>query len=231
MKRLPPRLNLAKRCSEPLFGRGQHLRGAGREIALDSPGSFGQTRRTKKMPGPGKQTNPLALVGGIAGAVGGWTLSQYCGASLLVPGVAFFLFLIVFVKTPLRPPFFVGAIAATAAHLMWFFLASAVAGNWSATLLDIVLLTGGIVWLWVRPGVAAALFLGIVQGICLVLNLFQLIGSPFGSTAHRALTVHCLFRLLAVIFLVVGYFQWRRERLVPPPLPGQVPAGMELPRF
>ena len=183
------------------------------------------------MPAPAKQTNLLALVGGIAGAVGGWPLTQYCGASLLVPGVAFFVFLIVFAKTPLRPPFFVGAIAATAAHLTWFLLASAAVGGWSATLLDVVLLTGGIGWLWVRPGVAAAVFLGIVQGVCLLLNLFQFIGSPFGSAAHRALTVHCIFRLLAVVLLVVGYYQWRRGRLVPPPLPDQVPAGLEPPRI
>ena len=179
---------------------------------------------------PAKQTNLLALVGGIAGAVGGWTLSQYCGASLLVPGVAFFLILIVFAKTSLQPPFFLGAIAATAAHLTWFLLASAFAGSWSATLLDIVLLTGGIGWLWVQPGTAAALFLGIVQGVCLLFNVSQLIASPFGSAAHRALTVHCIFRLLALAFLVFGYRQWRRGRLVPPPLPSQVPVDLEPPR-
>ena len=74
----------------------------------------------------------------IVGAIGGWSLSQYCGASVWIPGVAIILFLVLFTKSPIRPKYFAGAIATTAAHVTWFIVGSAIAGAWSATALDIV---------------------------------------------------------------------------------------------
>src|SRR5262249_1116608 len=101
-----------------------------------------------------KPVHPLASLGGIAGAIGGWTLSQYCGAALWIPGaVALGLFLL-FTKTSLRPRYFGGAIAATTGHLVWFLVAGLFAGIWSTVGLDVVFLFAGVVWLWVRPGLA-----------------------------------------------------------------------------
>src|SRR5258708_6144650 len=115
------------------------------------------------MPEPQKASNPLTFVGGIAGAIGGWTLSQYCGASIWIPGAAALLLLLLFTKSPLRPKRFAGAIATTGAHVIWFIAGSAIAGIWSATAGDIVALSIGIVWLWLRPSLAAVLFLGLIQ--------------------------------------------------------------------
>lgn len=173
---------------------------------------------------PANQLKPLALLGGAAGAVGGWLLSSYCGANLLLPGLALILLLVIFAKSPVRPRYFVGAIAVTAAHLAWFVAGAAIIEGWSAALLDIVALTAGIVWLWVRPGLASALFLGVVQGLSLLVNAYQLLTAPFGSASHRALTVHVLFRVLALVFLAVGFVQFRRARLAPPPLPADAVA-------
>ena len=173
------------------------------------------------MPEPAKQLQPLSLVGGVAGAIGGWTLSQYCGAYIWLPGIAAVVFLLIFAKTPVRPPYFAGAIAITAAHVAWFVAGSAVTGAWLDTALDIVALTAAIVWLWTRPGPAAVLFLGVVQGLSLVWNAYQLAAAPFGSAPHRALTAHCVLRSVALLCLAGGYFQWRRaQRSTPPPLPG-----------
>ena len=176
------------------------------------------------MAAPANQLKPLALLGGAAGAVGGWLLSSYCGANLLLPGLALILLLVVFAKSPVRPRYFVGAIAVTAAHLAWFVAGAAILGNWSATLLDIVALAAGITWLWVRPGLASTLFLGAVQGLSLAANAYQLLTVPVGSAPHRALTVHVLFRVLALVGLTVGFVQFRRARLAPPPLPAEAAA-------
>jgi hypothetical protein len=160
-----------------------------------------------------KPAHPLASVSGIVGAIGGWSLSQYCGATIWLPGLAALLLLLVFTKTPVRRKYFGGAIATTGAHLIWFITGSAVAGMWAVTLPDIVLLSIGLVWLWVRPGLASALFLGVVQIASLAVNVVSLSRVTFGDTTHRALTAHCVFRVIAISCLVFGYMKLRRERL------------------
>lgn len=165
------------------------------------------------MSAPAKPQNPFATVGGIIGAVGGWALSHYTGPALWIPGFATLLLFLLFTKTPLRPKYFLGAIVITGGHVVWFVVASVIAQVWALTALDIVVLTVGLVWLWVRPSLAAALFLGVVQLGSLAYSGYLISAQPFGSPAHKALTVHCLWRLLALIALVVGYLRMRRERL------------------
>ena len=132
---------------------------------------------------------------------------------------------LLFIKTPLRPKFFLGAIAMTGGHVIWFLVTSLMAQNWALTALDIVILSGGIVWLWLRPGLAPALFLGLVQLASLAYNVYLLSSNPVGSLPHKALTVHCIWRLIALLCLVTGYLTLRRERNAvasPPPLPQPV---------
>jgi len=161
---------------------------------------------------PKKPAHPLASVGGIAGAAGGWALSQYCGASVWIPGAAAILLLLLFTKTPVRPKLFVGAIATTGAHIIWFIVGSAIIGAWAATALDIIVLLVGVIWLWLRPGLAAVVFLGLVQVASLAINVFSLTAATYGDAAHRALTAHCVFRIIAITCLIVGYIRLRRER-------------------
>jgi hypothetical protein len=169
-----------------------------------------------------KPTHPLASVGGIAGAAGGWVLSHYAGASLWIPGAATVLLFLLFNKTPLRPKFFLGAIATTGGHVLWFITASFLAQIWATTAPDIVILSIAILWLWLRPSLAAALFLGVVQLGSLAYNGYLLSSQPVGSLPLKALTVHCIWHAIAVLCLVTGYLQLRRERKAagsPPPLP------------
>jgi hypothetical protein len=171
---------------------------------------------------PKKPTHPLAPIGGIAGAAGGWALSHYAGPSLWIPGLATILLLLLFAKTPLRPKFFLGAITTTGGHVLWFIVASLLAHIWAAAALDIVVLSIGIVWLWLRPNLAAVLFLGLVQVGSLAYNAFLLSSAPVGSLPHKALTVHCTWRLIAIVCLIAGYIRMRRERaasIAPPSLP------------
>jgi hypothetical protein len=170
---------------------------------------------------PTKPTHPLAYVNVIAGAAGGWALSRYAGLLLWFPSVATILLLLLFTKTPLRPKFFLGAISTTGGHVLWFLVGSFMTQIWAATALDIVILSIGILWLWLRPGLAPAFFLGLVQLGSLACNAYLLTSNPFGSLEHKALTVHCIWRLIALLCLVTGYLKLRRERLAaasPPPL-------------
>lgn len=160
-----------------------------------------------------KSVNPLTAVGGVVGAAGGWALSQYAGAVLWVPGLATLVLLLLLSRPALRPKYFLGAIVVTGGHLVWFLVASVITQDWLAVALDLMILSIGLVWLWVRPGLAPALFLGLVQAGSLVLNLWLLASQAPGSLPHKALTVHCLWRLMAIICLVAGYVRVRRECL------------------
>ena len=171
---------------------------------------------------PTDKSSPMATIGSVAGAIGGWSLSQYCGASILIPGAAILLFLLLFSKGPVRPKYFLGAISTTAAHVTWFAVASALTGLWSQMALDIILLTVGILFLWTRPSLSSVVFLGLIQTASLVLNIYTISSVTFGSAPHRALTAHCIFRLLAIICLVSGYVRLRRQP--PPPLPDSATA-------
>ena len=166
------------------------------------------------MAAPSKPLHPLASVGGIAGAVGGYALSHYAGPALWIPGIATILLMVLFTKTAFRPKRFAGAIATTGGHVIWFIAACAIINYWAAAALDIAILTGGIVWLWIQPGLGAVLFLGLVQLASLGFNVWMIFSAPFGSPAHKALTVHCIWRLIAIACLVTGYLAMRRERSV-----------------
>jgi hypothetical protein len=173
---------------------------------------------------PKKATSPLNSAAGIIGAIGGWSLSHYSGLALWIPGLATIILLVVFQKTKFRPPYFAGAISVTGGHVVWFLAASILMNNWTAAGPDILLLSAAIVWLWLRPGLAATIALGFIQLGSLTYNLTVLLSVPVGSDPHRALTVHCVWRILALICLVSGYLRMRREQTAvplpvsPPPL-------------
>jgi len=166
--------------------------------------------------------SPLNLVGTVLGAAGGWIFSEYCGLSIWIPGAACILFLVLFAKTSLKPKYFAGAIATTSAHVAWFLIASILYNLWLAVGLDIVFLGIGVVWLWTRPGFGSALYLGIVQFLSTVFGAIVFYGAPFGSTEHRALTAHLIFRILSLICLGVGYRHLKKNPPNQAPLPTPV---------
>jgi hypothetical protein len=54
-------------------------------------------------------------------------------------------------------------------------------------------------------------FVGLVEVGSLAVNVSSLMAASIGSQEHRALTVHCVFRLLALVALVLGYVSMRRS--------------------
>lgn len=167
------------------------------------------------------QHSAITLLSGLCGAAGGWALSEYSGSALWLPGGTTILLVLLFSKTRFRPKYFVGAISVTAGHVAAFLVASILLRNWWIAAPDIVLLSLGIVFLWLKPGLVSALSLGVLQLASLALNLFQLLQATVGSFEHRSLTAHCAWRLLALVCLVVGYLKLRKDQATvsePPPL-------------
>jgi hypothetical protein len=158
-----------------------------------------------------KKQSPIAAVGGVAGAIGGWVLAKYSGASLLIPSVGAILLLLAFMKTSFRPRYFRGAISVTGGHVLWFAVAALILGTWAPVILDIAALSVGIVWLWFRPGLASAVFLGIVELVSLAINVAALLSATVGEPSHRSLVVNCLFRVLVLACLAAGYRRLRQD--------------------
>jgi len=161
--------------------------------------------------------HPLAIFGGILAAIGGWALSSYAGASLWIPGLATMALTLLFVKTPFRPKFFIGSIATTAGHVIWFAVGVWLIYAWSAVYLDIILLLVAILWLWLRPGLVAAIFLGIIQLASLLVNVSLFTEATMGSAEHKGLLVHVIWRIIALVCLVSGYITMRRQLAPSPP--------------
>jgi hypothetical protein len=156
--------------------------------------------------------SPLGSAGGIIGAAGGWIFSQYCGASMWIPGATCVLLLVLFTKTRFKPKWFMGAIAVTGGHIVWFSVGAYFGAGFLGVGLDILFLTAGVAWLCIRPGLAAAIYLGVIQSLSLLLNTISLLDAPFAGAAHRALTAHVVFRVIAIACLVVGYLNMKKKR-------------------
>lgn len=156
------------------------------------------------------QKSPLITLARILAAIGGFALSRYRGPQVWLPNIVVILLGFLFIKTPVRPKAFAGVIAVTLGHLVWFAAISLVTGDWLASRADQIALFAGVLWLWVRPGLSGALFLGLVQTTSLAINAADLLSFPPGSSNHRTLTAHCALRLLALVCLVVGERRRRR---------------------
>jgi hypothetical protein len=175
--------------------------------------------------------SPGRVLGNIAGWLGGWALAQYSGSNLWVPAGTMLVAFLVFAKTPLRPPHFVPAIAVIVGHLTWFIFGAAFTGMWAPVILDVVLIGAGVAWLWARPGLAPWLAVMGLEIATLVVNVVAILSVAVGSPEHRALVVHVLFRVLALVALAFGYRKLRKSRLpadpqVAPLDPAPAPASV-----
>jgi hypothetical protein len=168
-------------------------------------------------PGHEPPQSPAAIAGAVVGALGGMALANYTGASLWIPAIATGLLALLFAKTPLAPPRFRGAIAITGGHIVWFIAAAALTGGWAQVGLDIAALGLACAIAWVVPKPAGAALLGLVQLGSLGYNGSMLIEASFGSQDHRALVVHVLWRVFALVAIVAEVLAMRREAAGEPP--------------
>ncbi|HSE02572.1 MAG TPA: hypothetical protein VLK35_00355 [Methylomirabilota bacterium] len=107
---------------------------------------------------------------------------------------------------PDRPADFVAAAAVQAGHLLWIAIGLVVIGAVTVDLVDIAILLAGAVWLVTKPGRAAVIVLTVYQGAGLLINLAAFLAIPIGENLHRALLIHIIWRVLALIFM------WRGRR-------------------
>jgi hypothetical protein len=150
---------------------------------------------------------------GVAAALGGAALGTYAGIHLLIPlaaaGAAMWIMRKLFSA---RPTHVLAAASVQAGHVAWFGFAAMVGGReiLHVVWLDIALMTAGVAWLVVRPGIWPIALLGAWQIFGIALNVAAWAEAPIGTGAHKALVVHLVLRLVASGLMVSGYLALRR---------------------
>ncbi|RUL75402.1 hypothetical protein [Dyella choica] len=142
-------------------------------------------------------------------ALGGWALGMYTGFNLLVPLVASTVVWLAGKRLFSAPKqIMLPAFCVQAGHLVWFVLGMAISRQLlGASLIDIVLLSIGLTWLGMRPGRVALYVLTIYQLLSLPYTLLQFSQTDFGSPQNKVLLVHCIWRCLALFYMVRMYYR------------------------
>jgi hypothetical protein len=143
----------------------------------------------------------------IVATVVGIAVGVYSGIHLLIPlTLSGLIWWAARKLLPDRSPDFVAAAAVQAGHLLWIAIGLVVIGALTVDLVDIAILLIGVGWLLARPGLAPVIVLTVYQSLALLINLFAFLNFPVGNNLHRALLVHLLWRVLALILM------WRAHR-------------------
>ena len=144
----------------------------------------------------------VAIVVGLAAGV-------YSGIHLLIPLVLTGLAWGAARLLPDRPTDFVLAAAVQVGHLLWITVGLVVIGALTVDLVDIAILLAGSVWLFARPGLAPVVVLTVYQAVALLINVGAFLAMPIGHNLHRALLIHIIWRILALVFMWRGYHKSR----------------------
>jgi hypothetical protein len=160
-----------------------------------------------------RAANPLAMIGGVAGAAAGYIVSQYTGLMALIPLGGALLFGLIAAKVvgPAARPMVPG-FAVQAGQWLWFLVGAVATGQYQSVLLDLIILAIGLVWLLARPGLGPVLLLGIYQVISVVINAATFASAAVGSVEHKALLIHLIFRVAAVVLMVAGLRRPRTDQ-------------------
>jgi hypothetical protein len=159
---------------------------------------------------PGKRSARQS-VGSIAGIAIGIGVSRFFGAALLVPSVVGVAAGAVLARWgPIRSRPFAAAGGVIIGHVAWMVAGALVLRSFSAVGIDIVLMSAGVAWLLAWPALAPVLVLAAFEVMGTVVNAIQL---NSGETAgfEKALVLHLLLRIGALVALGVGYRAFRSQ--------------------
>ena len=158
------------------------------------------------------KTNPAMWAATIAGLL----IGRYTGVDLLIPlvGAVVTFYALKRLASPKRSAWF-PAIAIQTGHAIWFIVGLAILGQINANVIDPAFLLLGSLWLLLRPGTLPVVVLSVLQLAALSYNVYVFSGTAFGTNSNEALSVHIIFRALAVGFMLFAWFASRRAANAP----------------
>lgn len=148
---------------------------------------------------------------GWGGAILGLLFGRYAGINLLIPlvGAAITFYALKKLAPPRKSAWF-PAISIQTGHAIWFIVGLAILGKLNANAFDPIFLLLGSLWLFARPGAVAVIVLSTLQLLALAYNVYVFTGTAFGTAPNEALSVHIVFRALAIGFMVFAWVSCRR---------------------
>jgi len=153
-------------------------------------------------------------ISSVIGAAAGWVLGMYSGVFLLIPLIATAaVFFVAWKLFPKDRRIIVPSFSVQTGHLIWFGGVVFITGAVGLNMIDLLWLLGGLIWLAARPGRGPIWMLGVYQSLSLGLNVYALVNATAGTTAHKALLVNVIWRLLALFLMGVLYVRLRRQEL------------------
>ena len=149
-------------------------------------------------------TWPAIIVGLIIG--------RYTGINLLIPlaGAAITFYVLKKFGPPQKAYWF-PAISVQTGHAIWFIVGLAILGQLNANILDPAFLLLGSLWLFLKPGTVPVCVLSALQFAALAYNAYIFAGTAFGTSANEALTVHIIFRALAIGLMIFALIVSRHK--------------------
>lgn len=102
------------------------------------------------------------------------------------------------------------AIAVQAGHLLWLSMGLLIIGVLDLSAIDVLVLAVGITWLLLKPNLGAIIFLTFYQVVGLAVNGVSFPEQVVGSTLHKALVVHVIWRLMALFLMWQAYLHSRK---------------------
>jgi hypothetical protein len=147
-----------------------------------------------------------------AATIVGLLIGRYAGINLLIPlvGAVVTFYALKKMVQPKRAAWF-PAISIQVGHAIWFIVGLAILGQFNANALDPAFLLLGSLWLLLKPGTLPVIVLSVLQLAAVSYNVYVFSGTAFGTNANEALSVHIIFRALAVGFMLFAWFTSRRE--------------------
>ena len=136
---------------------------------------------------------------GILAFLLGVAFAQYGRASAYIPLAAALLIGLAAKRAlPNSRSAVVPALAVQGGHLVWVAV-GCITQRVYVGFVDIIILSALLLWFCTTVSRSSAVALIAVQLVLLSLNLWQLLSFPAGSLEHRALTVHIVLRVLAIL--------------------------------
>ena len=149
---------------------------------------------------------------GIGAAIVGAAIGRYTGSTHPLGGAAA-VWAITSRIAEGSTIYVVPAIAEQAGHVIWFLLAFLVLGSDipQSLWIEELLMTGALLWLFLKPSVMPLVLLTAWQSFALLTNLRPSSMQRSGTAAHKALLVHVVFRTIAICLMITGIMKLRKR--------------------
>jgi hypothetical protein len=156
---------------------------------------------------------------GFAAGIGGLIVGRYTGMALLLPlAFAWGAYAVGRKRLSGHHLMVLPAAAVVIGHLGWMILAAILLRQGAAVWLDVLLFGAALTWLLQRPAELPLWILSAMQLLGVAINLSMIGRVEFGSSMHKGMVVHIVFRVTSIILNIVAIRAiGRGEDLTPVP--------------